>query len=329
MENKDVINYKIINVTFFVFIIYLLYKLNLLYKIKSFLLLIFISLILSYIVYPIYKKMSEKINKYLSVILIYTFIGLFVCALVFLFIPSNNFILKISDLFSNIISFVNKLSNKYNLNIDINLYVDIITKYVINNSIYFIQNVINFITKMMFVILLSICILFNINYIKRFISKSKYYILICNINEKLKAYVVANLKIIIIQFFEYLIFFFIIGHPNYLLLAILNSINSFVPIIGGIFTNFIALITASVISKKLFILTAIISIILPNIDSYIISPRIYKNTNRLSQTLSISSVIISSILFGFYGIIIAIPLLIVIIEIIKYKNDSKIKQNVL
>ena len=32
MENKDVINYKIINVTFFVFIIYLLYKLNLLYK---------------------------------------------------------------------------------------------------------------------------------------------------------------------------------------------------------------------------------------------------------------------------------------------------------
>ena len=322
MENKDVINYKIINVTFFVFIIYLLYKLNLLYKIKSFLLLIFISLILSYIVYPIYKKMSEKINKYLSVILIYTFIGLFVCALVFLFIPSNNFILKISDLFSNIISFVNKL-------IDINLYVDIITKYVINNSIYFIQNVINFITKMMFVILLSICILFNINYIKRFISKSKYYILICNINEKLKAYVVANLKIIIIQFFEYLIFFFIIGHPNYLLLAILNSINSFVPIIGGIFTNFIALITASVISKKLFILTAIISIILPNIDSYIISPRIYKNTNRLSQTLSISSVIISSILFGFYGIIIAIPLLIVIIEIIKYKNDSKIKENVL
>ena len=126
-----------------------------------------------------------------------------------------------------------------------------------------------------------------------------------------------------------LIFFFIIGHPNYLLLAILNSLNSFVPIIGGIFTNFIALITASVISKKLFILTAIISIILPNIDSYIISPRIYKNTNRLSQTLSISSVIISSILFGFYGIIIAIPLLIVIIEIIKYKNDSKIKENVL
>ena len=217
----------------------------------------------------------------------------------------------------------------FDSNIDINLYVDIITKYVINNSIYFIQNVINFITKMMFVILLSICILFNINYIKRFISKSKYYILICNINEKLKAYVVANLKIIIIQFFEYLIFFFIIGHPNYLLLAILNSINSFVPIIGGIFTNFIALITASVISKKLFILTAIISIILPNIDSYIISPRIYKNTNRLSQTLSISSVIISSILFGFYGIIIAIPLLIVIIEIIKYKNDSKIKENVL
>ena len=73
----------------------------------------------------------------------------------------------------------------------------------------------------------------------------------------------------------------------------------------------------------------ILELILPNIDAYFITPKIYKNTNRLSQTLTISSIIICSLLFGFIGIIIAIPLLIIIIEIIKYKKSLKINKNML
>ena len=40
----------------------------------------------------------------------------------------------------------------------------------------------------------------------------------------------------------------------------------------------------------------------------------------MSQTLSISVVIIGGMLFGFYGVLLALPVLIIIIEIIKYKK---------
>ena len=148
----------------------------------------------------------------------------------------------------------------------------------------------------------------------------KYSLLIYNINEKLKNYVIANLKIILIQTIEYTLVFYIIGHPNYLLLGLLNSLNTMIPLFGSIITNVIAITTASVISTKLLILTSIVSIVLPNIDAYLITPKIYKSTNKLSQTLSISVVIIGGMLFGFYGVLLALPVLIIIIEIIKYKK---------
>jgi predicted PurR-regulated permease PerM len=133
----------------------------------------------------------------------------------------------------------------------------------------------------------------------------------------------ANLKIILIQFIEYLILFLIIGHPNYLLLGILNSLNTFIPFIGTIFTNIIAITTASVISKRLLILTSIISIIMPQIDAYFITPKIYKNTNKIPQTLYIATMIILGSIFKMYGVILSLPLLIIILEIIKYKNIVK------
>lgn len=323
MKNKE-INYRLLNITLFVFIIYLLNKLNVLNKIIDFILLILLSLILSYIIYPLYKKINNKLNKYISIIIIYGMLILFLLFIVYSVIPSPNFILKITDLIDNILKFINKINIKYDLNINIDLYLNNISNYIINNSVFVIRNIFDFITKLIFVFVLSICILFNMKTIKNKLSKSKYIILINNINNKLKDYILANIKIILIQIIEYTIVFSIIGHPNYLLLGLLNSINSFIPIFGSIITNVVAITTASVISTKLLLLTAIVSLVLPNVDAYLINPKIYRNTNKISQTLSIATVIIGGLLFGFYGMIFALPLLIIIFEIIKYTNTKKI-----
>ena len=324
MIKNNVINYKLVNITLFFFVIYLLFKLNFLNKIIDVILLITISLIFAYIIYPIYKKLNNKLNRYISVIIIYFVITIIIIYLIYLLLPSSNFMLKIIDLFNNILLFINKLNIKYNLYINIELYLNKIISYILNNSIFLIGNVFNFITKFIFVVMLSICILFNINTIKKYMYKYKHIELLNNINIKLKSYVIANLKIIVIQIIEYTTIFYIIGHPNYLLLGLLNSINSFIPVFGSVITNIIAVTTASVISKKLLILTSIISILLPNIDAYFISPKIYKNTNKLSQTLTISVIILGGTLFGFYGLIISLPILIIIIEIIKYTNAKKV-----
>ena len=312
---KKGINYLLLNSTFLIFIIYILLKLNILKSIIDLILLITLSLILSYIVYPLYKKTNIYV-----LIITYILLITLVLLIIYLMIPNINNIL---DLFSNLLKFENILNNKYNLNINLDIYLNKIISYIINNSVFLIKNILNYLSKLLFIIVLSICILLNIDYIKIFINNLKYKKLIYNINNKLKIYLITNIKILMIQFIEYTLLFFIIGHPNYLLLGILNSLNTFIPFIGSFITNIIAIITSSVISKKLLILTSLISIIMPIIDSYIITPKIYKEDNKIPQTLYLIMLIICGTLFKVYGIIISLPLLIIIIEILKYKNIVK------
>lgn len=323
MKNKDGINYILLNSTIFVLFFYLLLKLNILNTILNIITILFFSIILSYIVYPIYKRLKKCIGSIASIAIIYLGILAFILLLTYLIIPNTHFINKIIDLLDNILKFIDKLNIKYNININLDVYLGKVITYIINNAMDIIKNIINLLSKVVFVIILSICILLNEEYIKQIVVRFKHKILFYNINSKLKNYLLANVKIIFIQFIEYTIAFFIIGHPNYLLLGLLNSINSFIPYIGTILTNILAITTASVISKELLLLTSIISILLPNIDSYIITPKIYKDMNKLPQTLCITSVIICGLLFKIYGIILAVPILIIIIEILKYKNIVK------
>ena len=315
---KDSTNYMLINCTIFIFMFYLLLKIGILNKVLDFILIIFLSFTLSYIIYPIYKKLNKKINKLLSVFIIYGTLISIIILFIYMIIPNTNFILKLNDLFTNILVFINKLNQKYNLNINLEEYLNNIINYFINNSVFLIRNVFNFFSKIVFIVILSICILINMELLKDLINKLKNKVLIYNINDALKNYLVANIKILVIQFVEYTFVFLLIGHPNYILLGILNSVNTFIPFVGSIITNVVAITTASVISKNLLIKTAIVSIVLPNIDAYLVSPKIYNSANKISKTLTIAAILIGGYLFDFYGIIFAIPITIIVIEVLKY-----------
>ena len=111
----------------------------------------------------------------------------------------------------------------------------------------------------------------------------------------------------VIQLFEYSLLFLIVGHPNWLILGILACITTVIPYFGGLITNIIAIILASVISPKLFILTIIICLIFPQLDGYIISPRVYGHTNNVNPLITIMAVSIGGTLAGPAGIIVALP----------------------
>ena len=315
---KDSTNYILINCAIFIFMFYLLLKIGILNKILDFILIIFLSFTLSYIIYPIYKKLNKKINKLLSIFFIYGTLISTIILFIYMIIPNTNFILKLNDLFTNILVFIDKLNQKYNLNINLEVYLNNIINYFINNSVFLIKNIFNFFSKIVFIVILSICILINMELLKDLINKLKNKVLIYNINDALKNYLVANIKILAIQFVEYTFVFLLIGHPDYILLGILNSVNTFVPFIGSVITNIVAITTASVISRNLLIKTAIVSIVLPNIDSYLVSPKIYNSVNKISKTLTIAAILIGGYLFDFYGIVFAIPVTIIVIEVLKY-----------
>ena len=109
----------------------------------------------------------------------------------------------------------------------------------------------------------------------------------------MKNYLDGFTKIIIITIIEYTIAFLLIGHPNAILLGFLSAIANLIPYFGGLITNTIAIITAIVISPKLFIRTLIVFLILSILDSYVINPFVYGKSNKLHPIIVILSVYLS------------------------------------
>ena len=116
----------------------------------------------------------------------------------------------------------------------------------------------------------------------------------------------------VIQLFEYSLLFFVIGHPNWLILGILACITTVIPYFGGLITNLIALVLASVVSLPLFIATAVICLIFPQLDGYLISPKVYGKTNNVNPLITIMVVSIGGTLKGVVGIIVALPIYLLI-----------------
>ena len=118
----------------------------------------------------------------------------------------------------------------------------------------------------------------------------------------------------VIQLFEYSFLFFIIGHPNWLILGVLACITTVIPYFGGLITNIIAIILASVVSLPLVIATTIICLIFPQLDGYVISPKVYGKTNNVNPLITIMAVSIGGTIAGIPGIIIALPIYLLIRE---------------
>lgn len=111
----------------------------------------------------------------------------------------------------------------------------------------------------------------------------------------------------VIQFFEYSFLFLVAGHPNWLILGILACITTVIPYFGGLITNIIAIILASVVSPRLFFFTILICLIFPQVDGYLISPKIYGKTTNVNPLIVIMAVSIGGSIAGVFGIVAALP----------------------
>ena len=111
----------------------------------------------------------------------------------------------------------------------------------------------------------------------------------------------------VIQLFEYSFLFLIIGHPNWLILGLLACITTIIPYFGGLITNLIAIVLASVVSFPLVIATTVICLIFPQLDGYWISPKVYGKTNNVNPLITIMVVSIGGTIAGVTGIIASLP----------------------
>ncbi len=294
-----------------------------------------VSFAVAYAFYPILVKLQSKgMRKPLALILILVCIIGFLIILISLLIPI--IIEQVSALSSMFLSFVQDMSNKYNIDLhyiqdnlmDINGLVNNYGKSIGDFSFSFISKSIDFLSKFVICFITSIYFLVDMDRLRLRLKKwvlrknKRTYNYLKRLDYEVSQYFVGLEKYIVIQFVEYTLIFFIIGHPYYLLLGVLCSITTVIPYFGGIFANIIACITAFFINTKLFIMTLIVAFICPNIDGYIISPHVYGKTNNIPTLLTIFAVFAGGILYGVVGIIIALPVAIILLATYRFYEDD-------
>ena len=339
MKEKQ-FTYKLVNVVLFFVICFLFYNTLGLWKFvidKAIAILspFVISFAVAYALYPFLVKLRNKgVPKFLAIIIILVFVLGFISLIVALLVPIV--FEQLSALFNMTLGFIQSVSSQYNIDlniireniVDINSFVTSYGKSIGDFSFSFISSSINILSKVVICFIVSIYFLSDMDKIRLKFKKSlkrknkRTYNYFKRIDHEVSQYFVGLEKYIIIQFVEYTVIFFIIGHPYYLLLGILCSIATIIPYFGGIFANIVACVTAFFISWKLFILSLIVTFVCSNVDGYIISPRVYGKTNNIPALVSIFAVFAGGILYGVVGIIIALPVAIILLATFRFYEED-------
>ena len=338
---KNKLDFKLVNLCLIVLIFFLLYQtgslwVNIFDKLISIIIPFFFAFVIAYAFNPLLRWFMKKglpkgLGITIIVLIILTIIGLI------LGIGLPLLASQLSGLFGSIITFINEISTKLNVNFNdlestlstsFNGILSDVSKYVSNGALSIIGSSLSIITGVMIALSAAIYLLVDMdkirnnvyNFVNKRSKKISEYIKI--LDEEMKKYLGGLLKIVFITLFEYSLGYLIIGHPNALLLGLLASLAVVIPYFGGIFINIIALITSFVISPALFIRTIICVLVLSFIDGYLINPLVYGKSNKLHPLIVIIAVFAGGILFGFFGIVMSLPLSIIIVSTIKFfKND--------
>lgn len=295
-------------------------------KIKDFLSLVSTSFAISYVIYPIYRyfkiKFKSKTSAYLITIIILGFSIFLIVVLTYPILKKELFYLSelifdfLKQLLTKRISFGVFTSSIYGW---IYKRLDIINEFIYKNAFSLVTSVITIFSKVGLVLVFSLLFLWHMdkirNYIDKILKRKNQDRVLKNIDIKMRDYIKSIAIISLIETIEYTVLYFLIGHPNYLLLGFLAGITTFIPYLGALFTNFLAIITALKLSKTTFILTVVILIIVPILNNYLVDPKVYHKTIKLSPVLVIIATILFGYLFSILGSILAIPVLIILMEL--------------
>lgn len=339
MDNK--LNFKLLNTLIVMLIIMVLYMIRGLWvgiftKLMAVFAPFLIAFAVAYAVYPYCKKIEDYgIPKWLAMGIIYFILFGFLAIMAITIVPM--FYDQMVLFLSNISAVITDISSKFEIDLGVlqksisSISTDIIAnigKYLSDGAINVLNASISVVTNLVIVLAASVYFLFDMDKIRKWFratlkktNKRIYKYFKC-LDIEINNYFIGLFKTILIQFIEYTIVFALIGHPNYLVLSILAAVTTIIPYFGGLIINILAVITASVISTKLLILTIIVCLVCPQIDGYIIGPRVYGKTNQLPALVNIFAVFAGGILGGFWGIVLSLPVAITIIATYKFFKED-------
>ena len=338
---KNKLDYKLINFAIITLIVYLMYQTGNLWigvfnKFVNILIPFLFAFIIAYALHPGVKYLqSKKVPKGVAITLVVAVLFLILGILIILVVPL--LVSQITSLFNSIMVFLKEISVDYDLDLGplqdflgttFNDIIKDMGKYVSNGAINFIGVSMNVLTNAAVAISSGIYFLIDMEEIRKrtkkfLLNKSKkHYYYVKALDNEMHNYLSGFIKIVGITLVEYTVVYYIIGHPNALLLGVLAAVANLIPYFGGIISNCVAAITAFVISPALFVRTLIAFFILSSVDGYVINPYVYGKTNKVHPVVAIMSVFAGGILMGVFGIVMSLPLAILLITTYKFFRED-------
>ena len=338
---KNKLNYKLINILLFIAIIYIFYLIvgnwsGVIGKVISVCIPFLIAFVFAYVLYPFVKRLEENgVRKKLAVALVSFVVILLFAGLIWITLPIVYE--QLISLSKTLIQVLSSISNKFDINLGnfsititetLNTIIKNMGTYLSTGTIDIVNKGFNLLTNVMIVFIVGIYFLNDMDRIREKIklflrSKGKKeYLYVKRLDHEIGNYFQGLAIFMLVQLVEYSLLFKLIGHPEWVLLGVLACVTTIIPYFGGWITNIIAVITASVVSTKVFIATLIVCLVFPNLDGYLISPKIYGKTNNINPVMVIFTVGLGGSLFGFTGIVIALPLYILIKASYEYYEDD-------
>ena len=328
---KDKINYKLLNILILATII--LIGINtfnvwgsIIGKLVAIIIPFIIAFAIAYAFYTLVKKLKKKgLSNSLAVTIVAGTVIFIMIGLIVITIPLvYDQLVLLSQSITEVMS---DLSSKFEINFGdfqtslnsiMNNVLESAGRYLSDGTINLVGRAVDLLSSAVIILILSIYFLADMERIraevKRILGRSprrkRAYEYVRVLDRELGQYLTGLAIFIAIQFVEYTLLFLIVGHPNWLLLGILAALTTVIPYFGGLITNIIAVILASVVSTPLFIATIAICLIFPNIDGYIISPKVYGKTNNINAMWTIFAVVAGGTLFGIPGIMVSLPVYI-------------------
>jgi predicted PurR-regulated permease PerM len=122
------------------------------------------------------------------------------------------------------------------------------------------------------------------------------------------------------------LFLFSIHVKAALPLGILAGISKFIPIVGSIFAAIPAVAMAFIDSPHKALLVVIGYFVIQFIENHLLVPVLMKAGVNLPPALTLGIQALMSVLFGFLGLLVAVPLLAAILTIVKTMNAAELRE---
>lgn len=330
---KKEFNYPLINFTVFLCLLFLGIS-NIEYIVKFFLNILsvlfpfLLGFVVSYAINPFVVILEKKLSRKLAVIVV---IVLFISIIAFLFISILPILYhQIAGFSIQLIQIFGNLEEKFSFSLALqdiatqfsSFIIQSVGKVTFATTIDILFSLVRFVSQFFLVFISIIYFLFYMDEIRKKVKNIllekhfKFYSFLQQLDQNMLCYVKSIGFFMFIQFIEYSLLFFIIGHPYWLVLGILIGIFTIFPYVGGLLSNLIALTSAFMISKELFYFTLFVSFFFPIIDEYIISPKIYGKRNDIHPALTVFLLSFGAKIGGILGIVLSIPIYLFIRTII-------------